>query len=161
MSLHRILRPTFAAALVSAVVLVAGCTASPGPSPAPTATATPRPTSAGTPTAPPSPSPTQAPTTAPAPAAAYDLEAAYASCVELSASAVKGMTGTFAPFDPADTNPIADETITTDVSDDPNALMMHVHWMSDTGDLDIAVFCSISDPFDAPAIVVERSSSNA
>lgn len=81
--------------------------------------------------------------------------------MQLSASAIGSKTGTYAPFDPADTNPISEEKITTDVSNDPNALMMHVHWVSDTSDLEIAVFCSISGPYDAPAIVVERSSSNA
>jgi hypothetical protein len=72
-----------------------------------------------------------------------------------------GMTGTFTPFDPADTNPIAEEKITTDVSDDPDALMMQVHWKSDTSDLATTTFCSISGPFDAPVITMERGSSNA
>ncbi|GLK16781.1 hypothetical protein GCM10017602_12630 [Herbiconiux flava] len=72
-----------------------------------------------------------------------------------------GMTGTFTPFDPADTNPIAEEKITTDVSDDPNALMMHVEWSSDSDELKTTTFCSISGPFDAPVVAFERGSSNA
>jgi hypothetical protein len=93
--------------------------------------------------------------------ASYDLEAAYATCVQYATDDLGGMTGTFTPFDPADTNPIAEEKITTDVSDDPDALMMHVHWKSDTSDLATTTFCSISGPFDAPVITMERGSSNA
>ncbi|WP_382304478.1 hypothetical protein [Herbiconiux sp. UC225_62] len=80
--------------------------------------------------------------------------------MEYAQDDLANMTGTFTPFDPADTNPIAEEKITTGVSDDPNALMMHVTWKSDTSDLEAYTFCSISGPFDAPVIVKERGSSN-
>lgn len=161
------MRPAFATtAVLTAGILLAGCTSTPAPSPTATATATvtPRPTPTATPTPAPTPTPaseTAAPTTEPAAPAAYDLEAAYATCVQIATDDLAGMTGTFTPFDPADTNPIAEEKITTDVSADPNALMMHVHWASDTGDLETTTFCSISGPFDAPVVAFERGSSNA
>lgn len=153
-----LVRPAFAAAVLTAGILLAGCTSAPAPSPAVTVTATPRPSATASQT--PTPSPT--PTTTPEPAApsSYDLEGAYATCVQYATDDLAGLTGTFKPFDPADTNPIADEKITTDVSDDPNALMMHVHWESDTSELTTATFCSISGPFDAPVVTFERGSSN-
>jgi hypothetical protein len=159
-------RPAFAtAAVLTAGILLTGCTSTPAPSPTATATATPRPTATGTPTPTPTqtptPTPSVTPTTEPAAPAAYDLEAAYATCKQIATDDLAGMTGTFTPFNPADTNPIAEEKITTDVSADPNALMMHVHWASDTGDLETTTFCSISGPFDAPVVAFERGSSNA
>ncbi|QJU54560.1 hypothetical protein SCB71_15665 [Herbiconiux sp. KACC 21604] len=100
-------------------------------------------------------------TAAPEPtaAAAYDLEAVYEVCVDLSEETVAS-PGTYMPFDPADTNPIAEEKITTPVSDDPDALMMHVTWTAETGDWTSTSFCSISGPFDDPTITLERASTS-
>ena len=95
----------------------------------------------------------------PTAAASYDLEAAYDVCVGLSEETVAS-PGTYTPFDPADTNPIAEEKITTPVSHDPDALMMHVHWTADSGDWTSTSFCSISGPFDDPTITLERTSTS-
>jgi hypothetical protein len=156
----RLVRPTTAAAVLTLGILLAGCTSMPTAAPTSSAPTTPRPTvtASATPTSSPTSSPT--PTAQPAAPASYDLEVTYATCVEYATEGLAGLTGTFTPFDPADTNPISEEKITTDVSDDPNALMMHVTWKSDTSELETYTFCSISGPFDAPVIVMERGSSN-
>ena len=171
MSTRRAARPAFVAAIVTAGILLAGCTPAPTPSPTPTtsATVTPRPTESATPAptatptpvAPATPAPEPAPGAEPAAPAAYDLEAAYAICKQYAIDDLAGLTGTFKPFDPADTNPIAEEKINSSVADDPNALMMHVFWQSDTSDLSVGTFCSISGPFDAQVVTFERGASNA
>lgn len=160
MNLPRFARPASAAIALTLGILLAGCTSTPAPSTTATVADTPRPSTAATPTPTQTQTPAPTPTSEPAAPASYDLEAAYATCVDYTTETLGGLSGTFTPFDPADTNPISEEKITTDVSDDPNALMMHVHWASDTGELETASFCSISGPFDAPVITMERGSSN-
>lgn len=159
MRLHRLGRPASAAAVLTAGILLAGCTSTPAPSPTATVTVTARPTTTATPPPTPTPTPTATPTEEPAAPASYDLDVVYAACVEAAAE-VGGISGEPVGYDAADVQPASENIyLKEQFAGDPTALAFYFTFDPDSDDLadTIPVLCSVSGPFDAPVVEHVRS----